>query len=940
MAPTTESRPQPARRAAPTLLLAALLLAAPPALANLERAREAQARGDLRTAQIELRNAIRQNPQAVEPRAALAALALEMGDGDTAEREARAAMERGWDRLAGTTIILRAYLSLGRARDILREFPIPADPAQQALAARIAAARALANLQLDDRAAARASAEQAVRLAPEMADAHLAMAAVATAAGDRAAAEQSVDRALALEPTNAEAVMRKAALLYQRGQPAEAAEILGPLIQRQPGLIHARVLRADALVRLGRDAEARPEVDAILRAQPGNAPANYLHALLLGRAGNWRAADETFQRLGAALQNFPDGYLMAATARRQVGQAAQAEDLAQRHVARHPEDPRGARLLAALQMEGNRPDQAAGVLQRLADRGAADAEALDLLGRAYTLARRPVQAVAAFEKALEKAPDNVEILSRLAAARLAIGDVAGAAAASAQAERLAPGAPRVREVNAAAAMARGDLAAAEAELAQLPPQDRNSEVAGVLAASIRLGRMDLAGARAGFEEVIRTHPDTVGARLGLARVLAAGGDLEGAERLWAEVLRRDPGHPEALARLGALARPGGPRTASARAALEAAQAVATATVAPAMTLAGALMASGDAAGAARVLETEIFRSLGRGAAPLILRAQVYSQLQRWQDAENDARAALAEEGENAMARRMLALLMLRDGRAQQAEALLQEGLRRQANNLLLQQTLLGVVNQARGQEAAFAMADQLARASTSDSPARGLRGDLLMALNRPAEAAAAYAAAHAETPQAYLVLRAANAWRSAGQPERAVPLLEAWLRREPNNLEALDLLGNIELELGRNAQAEQRLNQVVERAPAHAPALNNLAWLIALRGDPQALPRARNLAERAHFLLPSVQTSDTLGWVLLQSGETQRALPLLREAASATNASQRPDRGIVYRYALALRAAGQRGEALAILEPAVAAPGDFPERSAATQLLQELRAGR
>jgi Tfp pilus assembly protein PilF len=61
----------------------------------MERARAAQARGDLRAAQIEYRNAVRNSPQSAEARAALAQASLDVGDTDTAEKEARAALERG-----------------------------------------------------------------------------------------------------------------------------------------------------------------------------------------------------------------------------------------------------------------------------------------------------------------------------------------------------------------------------------------------------------------------------------------------------------------------------------------------------------------------------------------------------------------------------------------------------------------------------------------------------------------------------------------------------------------------------------------------------------------------------------------------------------------------------------------------------------------------------
>ena len=61
-------------------------LLATPAFASMERARQAQARGDLRAAQIELRNAVRTSPNSAEARAALAQASIDVGDFDTAER--------------------------------------------------------------------------------------------------------------------------------------------------------------------------------------------------------------------------------------------------------------------------------------------------------------------------------------------------------------------------------------------------------------------------------------------------------------------------------------------------------------------------------------------------------------------------------------------------------------------------------------------------------------------------------------------------------------------------------------------------------------------------------------------------------------------------------------------------------------------------------------
>ena len=132
-----------------------------PASASMERARQAQARGDLRAAQIELRNAVRATPNSAEARAALAQASLDIGDYDTAEKEARAALERGYDRAAGTAMLLRAYLGLRRFDELLRDFPAMDQPAD--LAGQVAAGRALAQLANRRPDEARASAADCSR---------------------------------------------------------------------------------------------------------------------------------------------------------------------------------------------------------------------------------------------------------------------------------------------------------------------------------------------------------------------------------------------------------------------------------------------------------------------------------------------------------------------------------------------------------------------------------------------------------------------------------------------------------------------------------------------------------------------------------------------------------------------------------------------------------
>ena len=75
---------------------------------------------------------------------------------------------------------------------------------------------------------------------------------------------------------------------------------------------------------------------------------------------------------------------------------------------------------------------------------------------------------------------------------------------------------------------------------------------------------------------------------------------------------------------------------------------------------------------------------------------------------------------------------------------------------------------------------------------------------------------------------------------------------------------------------------------------------------------------------------DTLGTILLQRGETERALQMLKAAST-----QSPDlAAIQYHYAQALARSGQKDEARRVLKGI--ADANYPEREEANALLAEL----
>lgn len=206
----------------------------------------------------------------------------------------------------------------------------------------------------------------------------------------------------------------------------------------------------------------------------------------------------------------------------------------------------------------------------------------------------------------------------------------------------------------------------------------------------------------------------------------------------------------------------------------------------------------------------------------------------------------------------------------------------------------------------------------------------LSAAGEHAEAARSLASAQAKAPTAGGALVLHQARQAAGLPDANVPL-EQWLARNPDDAnvrmsyaEALRLAGDT-----RGAAAQ--LEQVVRRQPENVSAQNNLAWVYYLARDPRALETAR----RARELAPkAIAVADTYGWLLVESGQVEAGLALLREADGSAGGAE-PD--VRYHLAAALARSGDKDQARALLDDILTNAGDFPSREEAARLRDSLR---
>jgi cellulose synthase operon protein C len=894
----------------------------------LSTAKASLKKGDLKAAQIDLRNAVRNDPQNAEAHYWLGRVTFELGDPIAAEREATAARDRGFDPHQTVALLSQALLAQNKFNDVLDQLkPEGKDPL---LDAAIQVARGYAQIGLKRPEDAQKSFVEAEQMAPDAVEPLLADARLAVARADLAGAEQKIDRAITAQPKSSDARLAKAQLLRLKNDVPGAIAVLDELIVDQPSLMRARLDRAGLELAAGKNDAARADIDSVLKAAPGNVQGIYLLAVSDAQSHNYKAADADLERISGYLSRIPRAFYLQAVVKDQLGQLEQAEEAARKYLGRAPNDLAAYKLLAQIQFAKHRPEQAAETLAKVAEAGTADAETYDLLGRAYASTGRGQEAVQSFQKAETMAPNDVGVQTRLASARMGMGDPDTAVGDLEHTLELAPKLPAISEALFFAALATGDTNKAGEALAKIRAAQGPTEVVGNLEGLFKLAEIDFPGAKAIFADLVEKYPDFMPAKTNLARVDIILDDRAAAEKILTGVLAEQPTAEPALTMVvsGYVQTN---RLAEAVSVLERAHSADPDQMRITVTLGDVYIRSGMAKKALDLAAAEKGTSAS-STSILSLRAAAYLALGQKKDAQETYTDILKDDNKAVGARRQLVALLIDAGDFETARNVLTAGIAANPRDYQWYQDYAMVDLKARGVDAALATADRLQSEDRDFPLIRALKGDIYLAANRPTDAVAAYTEANNAAPSSLLVTRLAGALLRAGQSNDASTLLLSWLGDHPDDMVATEQLAEIKIAGGSWDDAAKYLELLLKQKPHDPVALNNLAWVYQQQGKEAP---AQTLARQAYVLAPSPQTADTLGWILTTSGDPKNGATLLRQATGDAGGDPR----ILYHFAVALNDTGDKEAAKKALETVVASQAQFKEKDLAQKLLVDLSKG-
>lgn len=897
----------------------------------LKRAEQLAAAGNVRGAQIELRNAVRLHPDNPLAHLRLAQMQLQLADPVAAEKELKTARELGADRWAVTPDLGQAYMQQGRFKDVLAEVP-PEGPKPDATAKNLML-RAAAQAGLNDLVAAKESLATAEKLSPGNAAVLVMAARVALETKDVATADEKATAALKVAPDDVDALLVKAQILVDQGDKKASFALIDKAVTLHPKSVTARLERANQLLNSGKDKQAQDDVDKILAEQPGNSGAIYLNGVLMVRAGRYADSQTELARLGQVAGRYPRALYFQALAAANLGQNEIAIDFANRYLARAPSDHDAARLVAQIEMTAQRPEQAVAVLLKSVGDGQgagadskSDAATLDMLGRAYAMMGRAPEAVATFKRAAAAAPDNPTILTHLASSEMQTGNATAATAALDRSVELAPGQANASEALVGAALSAGEIDKAEDALAKLRAKAGETEAVGILTGLVKLSRQDVEGGRVAFAATLKQFPDSIPAKLNLAKVLLLQGHRPESEALLREILQKQPANLEALNTLVAILVQGN-QVPAALQVIDTAKAAAPKDVQLIVMQSDLLSRSGEARRAIDMLQD--MRKSEELAPPLLFAlARADAAAGQDDDALKVYRDILKATPGNLDARRAEVDLLVKQKDFDGARAALREALKESPGNLGIMSSMILMELRTTGFDPAMKVAEALRDDPGNLPNSTFLKGDLLMQSQRYPDAARAFEEEFKLRASTPLALRLANALASSGKDAEAASTLIAWQKQNPDDIDTAQYLGLLDVRAKRFDDAVRNLNIVLDKRSNDVVALNNLAWIYQQKND----PRARVLAQRAYLHAPTPETADTLGWIMVTQGDAKSGLGLLQQAVT-----QRPnDPTLKYHLAVAMKDTGQKDKAVELLKTITAAPESFDDKANARKLLDDL----
>lgn len=818
-------------------------------------------------ASIELNNVLQQDPNNLEARWMMAQVALQLGDGTKAERDARRAIDLGTPRTEALPVLARALLLQEDATRLLTETSILPQDASTAVQATLLGLRGKALLIQGDVEGAWEQFEKARASDPRNMDTAEGIAFIQASRKQFDEARRTLDAALQANSSAPDTWSLLGDLELEQGNYLEADHAYTQAIAQRAYLTLDHAKRAHARVQLKMYAEADRDV-ATLNKLAKHPYVAYVTGLSLFRQGKLNEAANAFEASFNENPAFIPNRLYLATTRLMLGQTEQALQHADFIRSNAPKSDGANLLYGAIQI--NRADygMAREALDSAFTNNPDHPVTVQLLATTALLDGNASQALIYAERLALLQPDSPQAMNTLMVAQL----MAGSALPTLSVE--GEDAYKVQLLLALQAFRDNKFEEAHSLAARLLQQHPEHIEPINLQAAIHLATGEWQQARVLLETILERQPGDTGARLNLAKLELHDRQFERIRTLISPIVKSSPGDEPAALLLVAAEHGLGNETA-ANAILE--QLLRNN---PEALLGRALLARRFLNASQPERTIELLRDLRPAileSAPIFLQLRGSAQLETGdiQGARSTFEHWTRVVPDAAVARFMLAESMMKTGEFKSAQTELSTAIRLNPRYLPARIGELRFLTQSNQFSAADDAAKRLVRDFGEQPEVLATTGWHALMTSNFVTAEDHLSRALAHTPSTETAMLLVRALWGQGKHDETFATLDKWIAAHPEDTAALLHLAGAQLDLGQEAEAANTYQRIINLHPDHVPSLNNAAWLSRNTKPDVAL----KLAQRAHELSPEDPfVLDTLGMLFLERRDLTQARWFISQA--------------------------------------------------------------
>jgi len=890
-------------------------------------AKQERDKGNHNAAIIYLKNLLQKSPEHAEARYLLGVIYNDSGDFTSAEWELRRTLKLQYDHAKVIPELGKSLLMTGKYQEVLDQVRLESDAVNH-VQAEVLTLRALASIGLGRSREGRELLEQALVKQPEFADALLGQARLAVSEKKLVEAAYLIERALVSAPKSGDAWFMKGELSRISADRKGAIAAYQKVLEFSPSNIPARLNIASLQIDSGNLDEARKQIEQMRKTFPNSPMDQYLKGLIEFRQQNSAAArDAMLQVLKVAPDHVPS-LLLAGAVEFALGSHDRAQSHLWRVISRTPENLYARRLLIASLAKSGQTQRALEVLQPALKQSPGDSVLMALAGEVYLQSNEFAKAAQYFELATKLDPNSAGSLTGLGLSRLASGDTDRALANLEAASQLDFDKYQAAILLVTSHLRRAYYDEALKAMQTLEKKQPNNPLTYNLKAMIYIGKKDTAAARKHLEHALTLQPGYVPAAANLAHLDLQEKNPKAARGRFDAILGKDKDNLQALLTLASL----GPRIGATHQEqmdwLERARKGSPASAQPQLMLARLYAQAGDARKAlaaaqqAQAISPDNFEVLETLGAIQISAGEKEQALVTY-------RTLATLQPNSPVALYRLATAQVANGN-QAAASTLKRALLLKPDFIDAQVALADLEVRAGRFPEAMKIARQLQKQAAKSPLGFILEGDVLMAERKFPQAAKAYETAYDIGKSGLLVIKMHAAYSQGEKLDEAEKWLAQWLKQSPDDAGVRLYAAEASLKIGNYRNAIEHYEWLLQKQPNNVLVLNNLAWAYQQIKDKRAL----ETAERAYKLKPdNAAIADTLGWLLVEQGNTMRGLELLRKAVAAAPQALE----IRYHLAQAWLKAGDKSNARNELERLLATDAKFPQQAEAMNLLKHLK---